>query len=238
MHLLRFDSLESWIKTAASLWRDQLRAQPRLKLCLASGHTPNPLFNAMLASHRQGLVSFRDTEIFALDEFGGLAPDDPGRCSNMLRHYLVGHIDLPPAKFHVFNPDAPDLDQVCHDFDAAIGSGFDLTLLGVGLNGHLGMNEPGSPPDSPTRRVELHPQTVTSAAKYVSHTRVPTWGLTIGMKRLLASNEVWLLATGSAKAEIVRRIVRDAITPDVPASLLRQHRNCYLFLDEPAAALL
>jgi glucosamine-6-phosphate isomerase len=238
MHLLRFDSLESWIKTAASLWRDRLRAQPRLKICLASGHTPNPLFNAMVASHRQGLATFRDAEIFALDEFGGLAPDDPGRCSNMLRHYLVNHIDLPPSRFYTFNPDTTDHDLVCHDFDLAIGTGFDLTLLGIGLNGHLGMNEPGSSPDSPTRRVELHPQTIASAAKYVAHPHVPTWGLTIGMKRLLGSDEVWLLATGSAKAEIVRRIVRDEITPDVPASLLRNHRNCYLFLDPPAAALL
>ena len=97
MHILRFDSLESWIKTAASLWRDRLRAQPRLRTCLTSGHTPNPLYDAMVASHRQDLVSFRDSELFALDEFGGLAPDDPGRCSNMLRHYLVDHIDLPPA---------------------------------------------------------------------------------------------------------------------------------------------
>jgi glucosamine-6-phosphate deaminase len=192
----------------------------------------------MVASHRQGLVSFRDATAFALDEFGSLRPDDPGRCANMLRDHLVNHIDLPPTRFHVFDTDAPDLDQVCHDFDIAVGSGFDLTLLGIGLNGHLGMNEPGTPPDSPTRRVELHPQTVTSAARYITHTRVPTWGLTIGLKQLLASEEVWLLATGSTKAEIVRQILCGEVTPDVPASLLRPHRNCYLFLDNAAAALL
>jgi glucosamine-6-phosphate isomerase len=238
MHILRFDSLEPWIKTAASLWRDRVHVQPRLKICLTSGHTPNPLYTAMVASHRQGLVSFRDTELFALDEFGGLAPDDPGRCANMLRHHLVGHIDVPSNKFHTFDPDAPDLDQVCHDFDLAIGSGFDLTLLGIGLNGHLGMNEPGSASDSPTRRVDLHPQTTASAAKYISHTRAPTWGLTVGMQRLIASQEVWLLATGPAKADIVRRIVHHDTTPDVPASLLRNHPNCFLFLDATAAAAL
>jgi glucosamine-6-phosphate deaminase len=238
MHLLRFDSLESWIKTAASLWRDRLRVRPRLKICLTSGHTPNPLYAAMVAGHRQNLVSFRDSELFALDEFGGLAPDDPGRCANMLRHHLVDHIDVPANGFHTFDPDAPNLDQICHDFDLAIGSGFDLTLLGIGLNGHLGMNEPGSPTDSPTRRVELHPQTVVSAAKYLTHTQAPTWGLTVGMQRLLASEEVWLLATGPAKADIVRQIVHGNITPDLPASLLRHHRNCSLFLDDAAAARL
>lgn len=238
MHILRFDSLESWIKTAASIWRDRLRSQPRQKICLASGHTPNPIFNAMVASHRQGLISFRDCELFALDEFGGLPVGDSGRCANMLRHYLVDHIDLPAAKFHTFDPDAADLNQVCHDFHVAIGAGFDLTLLGVGLNGHLGMNEPGSAPDSPTRRVDLHPQTVKSAAKYITHSRVPTWGLTVGMQQLLASDEVWLLATGNAKAEIVRRIVRDQVSPEVPASLLRTHRNCFFFLDDEAAQLL
>ncbi len=238
MHLLRFDSHESWIRCAASLWRDRLRVQPRLKICLASGHTPNPLFAAMVAGYRQGLVSFRDAEIFALDEFGDLAPDDPGRCANMLRDHLVDHVDLAAGKFQVLNTDSHDSAQVCHEFDLAIGSGFQLTLLGIGLNGHLGMNEPGTPADSPTRRVQLHPQTVATSAKYLSHSRVPTWGLTVGLKHLLATEEVWLLATGPAKAEIVRKIVHAEITPDVPASLLRAHRNCYLFLDHEAGARL
>jgi 6-phosphogluconolactonase/glucosamine-6-phosphate isomerase/deaminase len=238
MHLFQFDSIETWAETAASLWRDRLHVQPHLFHCLASGHTPNPIFALMADSCRRGLVSFSQATVFALDEYGGLSPDDSGRCANMLRHHLVSHIDLPRHEFHTFDPDAPDLDRVCDEFDIAIGKGFDLTLLGIGLNGHLGMNEPGSAPDSPTRRVQLHPKSVESSAKYLAHDQLPTWGLSVGMKRLLASREVWLLATGSAKAEIVLRTVTGETSPSLPASLLQNHPNCYLFLDRPAAALL
>src|SRR4029079_5296162 len=126
----------------------------------------------------------------------------------------------------------------CQAYDRAAGKGFDVVLLGIGLNGHLGMNEPGSSPDSLTRRIELHPSTVNSSARYLTHSHLPQWGLTIGMTQFFDSAEVWLVATGSAKAEIVRRVVKGEITADVPASLMRRHANCSLFVDAAPAALL
>ena len=155
MNVLRFDSEESWVQGIVSFWRDRLRVQPRLKICLPSGHTPNPIYSAMARAVAAGQVSFREAEIFSLDEYGGLAADDPGRCANMLRSYLVDLIDLPKNRFHTIDTTASDLDKLYREYDAAIGSGFDLTLLGIGLNGHLGLNEPGSALDSPTRRVEM-----------------------------------------------------------------------------------
>ena len=128
--------------------------------------------------------------------------------------------------------------QHCLDYDNAIGDGFDLMLLGIGLNGHLGMNEPGSAVDSPTRRVELHDTTVQSSARYFAHQNLPRWGLTVGLKALLASKEVWLLANGPAKAGIIRTTVRGEIDPSNPASLLRTHPNCSLFVDSAAGRLL
>ena len=238
MNILRFDSETAWVNGVASFWRDRLRANPHLRICLPSGHTPNPIFAAMGRAVAEGQASFRDTEIFALDEFGGLSPDDSGRCANMLRRYLVDHIDLPEKKFYTIDPDAADLGKVCRDYDATIGAGFDLTLLGIGLNGHLGLNEPGSSIDATTRRVELHQSTIAASAKYLTHSNLPTWGVGVGLKHLLGSKEVWLLATGPAKAEIIQRIVKGPITADVPASLMRNHRNCSLFLDPESAALI
>ena len=119
-----------------------------------------------------------------------------------------------------------------------IQTGFDLTLLGLGLNGHLGMNEPGSPEDRPTGRVELHETTVEASAKYFSHRDLPRWGLTVGLRGILGSKEVWLLANGRPKAAIVERTVAGEIGPHNPASLLRRHPNCWLFVDADAAALL
>lgn len=240
MNLLQFDSEHAWVEGAAALWRDRLRRNPRLRMCLPSGHTPNPIFAAMGRSVAQGEVSFRDAEVFALDDFGGLASDDPGRCRNMLQRYLLDLVDLPKNRFHFLDTEAQDIERVCRDYTALIesGGGFDLTLLGIGLNGHLGLNEPGSAPDSITRRVEMHASTIKSSAGYLTHSNLPTWGMGVGLKHLLGSREVWLLANGSKKAEIVLRAVKGDIEPAVPASLLRQHPNSWLMMDAAAGSKL
>lgn len=238
MNLLQFDSEFSWVAGVATFWRDRLRSQPALKHCLASGNTPIPVYREMVQSAKRGDVSFRKASVFALDEFGDLPEDDPGKCRHMLTRDLVSHVDLAAENFHFFNPDAADLQAECEAFDRKVGNGFDLVLLGIGLNGHLGMNEPGSAPDSPTRRVDLHATTISSSAKYLTHQHLPKWGLTVGMQQFANSREVWLVATGKAKAEIIKKIVRGEVTTNVPASLMRQHPNCTLFLDAAAASLL
>lgn len=238
MNVLRFDSEPAWTHAICSLWRDRLRLKPDLRVCLPSGTTPVELYAEMSRSARDGLASFTRATVFALDEFGGLAADDPGRASQTLRRQLIEAVDLPRSAFHVLDPDDADVAGQCARYDAAIGDGFDLVLLGIGLNGHLGMNEPGSPIESPTRRVELHDTTVQSSARYFTHQNLPRWGLTVGLKALLGAKEVWLLAKGPAKAQIVRDTVRGIIGVSNPASLLRRHSNAWLFLDQAAAALL
>jgi glucosamine-6-phosphate deaminase len=238
MNLLRFDSESAWRHAVCSLWRDRLRTKPDLKMCLPAGTTPIGIYAEMSRSVRAGLVSFARAAVFVLDEFGGLAPDDPGRTRDTLQRQLIDSIDLPSSAFHVLDPDTSDVARHCRDYDAAIGDGFDLTLVGLGLNGHLGMNEPGSPDDSPTGRVELHETTVQSSARYVSHRNLPRWGFTVGLKGILGSKEVWLLANGRRKAEIVEQTVSGEIGTHSPASLLRRHPNCSLFVDADAGALL
>ena len=240
MHLLKFDSERIWAETIAALWRDRLRGNPRLKMCLPSGHTPNAIFALMGDSVKRGEVSFQEAEIFALDDYGGLAPNDPGRCRNMLQRFLLDRIDLPRDRFHWIDTELPDLGQLCRDYTAAIdlAGGFDLTLLGIGLNGHLGLNEPGSPLDSTTRRVEMAESTVTASAGYLTHSNLPTWGVGVGLRHLLTSREVWLLANGARKAEIIRRMMDEKISNELPASLLRDHPNAFLMVDAAAGARL
>lgn len=238
MNILQFDSETAWIEGVLSLWRDRLRTNPRLRMCLPSGNTPLRIYAALVESVRRGLVSLREAEVFALDDYGGLAPDDEGKCANMLRRYLIDSIAFPSERFHFIDTDAQDLEKICRDYDRLIGDGFDLALLGVGLNGHLGLNEPGSAPDSDTRRVRLHPSTISASANHLKHSNLPSWGVGVGLKQLLGSKEVWLLAQGARKAEIIRRAVKGEITTDVPASLLRRHANGFLLVDAEAGALL
>jgi glucosamine-6-phosphate deaminase len=234
MNLFKFNSEIAWVNGVASFWRDRLRTNPGLRMCLPSGHTPNPIFAAMGQAVAAGQVSFKQAEIFALDEFGGLKPDDEGLCANMLQRYLLKHIDLPANNFHRIDPNAKNIEE---DYNRLIGPGFDLTLLGIGLNGHLGMNEPGSPIDGTTHRVDLHPSTVASSAKYLTHTNLPTWGISVGLKHLLDSKEVWLLANGPKKAEIIFRAAKGTVGPEVPASLLRNHPNAFFMVDAEAGAM-
>lgn len=238
MNVLQFDSKTAWVRGVSSMWRDRLKTKPDLKVCLSSGTTPVEIYGEMARSVRSGLTSFAHATVFALDEFGGLARDDPGRTALMLKRQLVDAVDLPPGSFRILDPDVADLLQHCADYDQAIGAGFDLVLLGIGLNGHLGMNEPGSPQDRTTHRADLHETTIQSSARYFAHSNLPRWGLTVGLKTILESAEVWLLATDRTKAAIIERTVRGDINPDNPASLLRRHPNCSLIVDDGAAATL
>jgi glucosamine-6-phosphate deaminase len=146
-------------------------------------------------------------------------------------------VDLPPDRFHGFDLER-DVEQACREMEALVGAGVDLTLLGIGTNGHVGMNEPGSTADSLTRRVTLAPETVASSARYFTHGCLPTWGVTMGLGTIGRSREVWLLASGTAKAWIVRATVEGPVTPEVPASLLRNHPRAVFVVDDDAASRL
>ncbi|MCB1127801.1 MAG: glucosamine-6-phosphate deaminase [Verrucomicrobiae bacterium] len=235
LRLERSETETGWVAAAAALWIERLRANRRLRMCLPAGLTPVRLYAAMIQAVKEGRVSFAEAEVFLLDEFGGLAPDDPGRCENMLRRFLLDHIDVPAERVHVPDVDAPDAATTCAEFQRRIGDGLDLVILGLGGNGHVGMNEPGTPPDAPTHRAALHAETVTASARYLAHDRFPTWGVTVGLGPLLAGREVWLLANGASKAKVVRRIREEPPGVESPASWFSRHPNCRLFLDAAAA---
>jgi glucosamine-6-phosphate deaminase len=235
VRVVKAGSRDEWAKYVAETLIARVQARPRLRLCLPTGLTPVPIYDRLAAAVAHRRVSFRHAEIFLLDEFGGVAPDDPGRCDQMLRRDLLTRIDLPPERFHRFDLEG-DVDVECRRYEEAIGPGCDLTLLGIGGNGHIGMNEPGSTSESLTRRVDLAPSTIAASARYFSHDRLPTWGVTMGIATIVRSEEVWLLAAGAGKAEIVRRTIREPVSADVPASFLRRHPTALLIVDDEAGA--
>ncbi len=154
----------------------------------------------------------------------GLPPGDPARCDTRLRAQLLDRLPVPPAVVHTIEVDAPDLD-VAVARHAAAASDLDLVVLGLGMNGHVGFNEPGSRPDSPTRIVRLAASSRQAAMARYGASRVPSAGITVGMDLILGAREVWLLVTGERKAQVLRRALRDPVGPDCPASFLRGHAN-------------
>ena len=219
-----------WGATVGARLANHLAAHPGLRLCLPTGNTPTPAYRAF--AERGGRLD--EAEVFLLDEFG-LPPGHPARCDEMLQRSLLGLIDTAPASMHSIDVATDDVDAACQQYDSEVAAGgLDLTVLGLGANGHLGLNEPGSEPDSPTRVIELHETTVTSAAAYGSGA-TPQWGVTLGMGPLLTSREIWLLVTGAAKAEILHRALTGPIGPEVPASYLQTHSNAVVLADHAAA---
>ncbi len=178
-----------------------------------------------------------ESSIFLLDEFG-LPPGSSTRCDAMIRRDLLDRLPEAPSVVETWNTEAPDLHTECARFATDVKrAGLDLTMLGIGRNGHLGLNGPGSLQDSLSRRVELDGVTVAAAAAY-GEGPSPTWGLTLGIQEILGSDQIWLLATGRHKAEILRAALLDDVTPAVPASYLQRHRRVTVFADEPAASRL
>jgi 6-phosphogluconolactonase/glucosamine-6-phosphate isomerase/deaminase len=232
---LQFKVLEpgEWAGAVAGAWAGLLGERPGLRMCLATGATPLPVY----AELRARPVSWARAAVLLLDEFGGLPPGEPGGCDATLRRELVDRVDLAPGGYRPIDPGAADLAAECKAVDAWLDAGLDLAVLGLGGNGHVGMNEPGTSATARTHRVELADTTVEAAAGYLDGRR-PGWGVTVGLADLLAAGRVWMLVTGEAKAEVVRACLEDRPDPSLPASLLQGHPACTWWLDEPAASRL
>ncbi len=220
-----------WAATVGRRLAARLDEQPRLRLCLPTGNTPSPAYRAFVTAGGR----LDQAEVFLLDEFV-LPAGHPARCDVMLATALLHRLPAPPAILRQLDVGVDDLEAECARYEGLVAERpLDLTLLGLGTNGHLGLNEPGTARSSLTRVVELAPDTVRHAAEY-GHGAAPEYGVTIGMKAILASAEIWLLVTGSHKAEILRRTLDGPIGPAVPASFLQEHRNTVVLTDEGAAA--
>jgi glucosamine-6-phosphate deaminase len=199
-----------------------------LRMVLPTGATPRPVYRELAAR----APDLSNSEVFILDEFLGLPPGHPARCDTMIQQDLIALLDRPPP-VNALDPDVDDLDAEAARYESLVGtSTIDLTLLGLGLNGHIALNEPGSSPGDRARVVDLHPTTMAS----MDAEPRPERGVTLGLANILASDEVWLLVSGTAKAEVLARALEGPIGPDVPATYLRTHPNAVVFADEPAAA--
>jgi glucosamine-6-phosphate deaminase len=223
-----------WATVVADAVTTRLAANPRLRLCLPTGDTPVPLYAALADRDRAGGPSWAQATVVLLDEWAGLDPGDPARCDERLRRDLLDRL-APPPRFVAIDVDGSDDEAAVRAHDEA-ARGLDLAILGLGANGHVGFNEPGSRPDDPTRLVRLAVSSRRAATERYGARRTPTAGVTVGLARLLEARECWLLVTGAHKAEVLRRALDGPEGPDCPASFLRRHPRLTVFADEGAAS--
>ena len=239
MQLIVTDPQQAAVR-AAGLYVDLLRRKPDAVLGLATGSTPLGLYARLAALCRAGALSFARATSFNLDEYVGLPATHDQSYRYFMEHNLFSHVDLPAERTHV--PSGLDVsDAALAGYDAAIeaAGGIDLQLLGLGGNGHIGFNEPGTPFGLGTHVVELTARTRQDNARFfASLDEVPTHAATMGVKTVMHARAILLLAFGSAKAEAVRAALTGPVTEEVPASVLQLHPDVTVFCDEEAAKLL
>ncbi len=227
----------------ADLIRKKQSKGEKTVLGLATGSTPLNVYQELIRLHKTEGLSFKDVFTFNLDEYYGISPESPQSYARFMREHLFDQIDIPTANYHVpdgtINPDA--VKQYCEEYDRKIDSlgGIDFQLLGIGRNGHIGFNEPGSHINSVTRLMTLDITTRSDAAKeFGGMAHVPKKAITTGVNTILKAKRIVLLAWGEQKAEIIKLAVESPESESIPASYLQGHNNVEFVVDEAAASLL
>ena len=214
-------------------------AQPRAVLGLPTGRTPVLLYEELVARAASGTLDLSETTTFNLDEFLGLPPGHPGSYRQFMERHLFAHLGERRPRVHFLDGTGSDAAAECARYEAAIADagGIDLQVLGLGTNGHIGFNEPGSELEARTHRVELRPETRRSNAALFGGEvdLVPGEALSMGMATILQARRLVLIATGEWKAACVRRMIEGPLTTTLPASFLQLHPRVEVMLDEAAA---
>lgn len=225
---------------AADLLEDLIRAQPEAVLALPTGRTPLPLYDELAARYRAGRIDFSRVRTFNLDEWVGIPPGSPGSYAAFMAEHLFSRVNLRPENCHIPDGMAADLDAECSRYDRLIreAGGIDLAVLGIGQNGHIGFNEPGTAFETRTHVARVTPETRQSNLWSFPNGDVPTTAITVGIATILEARQVVLLVTGAEKAAILSRALTGGIDPGVPASALRLHPNARVIADVEAAARL
>jgi glucosamine-6-phosphate deaminase len=241
MDIIIYPDAETASAAAARHIAAQLRHGEVKVLGLAAGHTPALLYRELIRIHQEDGLDFSGISVFILDEYAGLAANHPGTFTNRIGETFLDHVNIEAKRLRVPDGRAEDMVAECKAYEAAIEkAGFiDLQILGIGRDGHLGFNAPGSSLSSRTRCVALTGQTRGGDPRFFeSAAEVPAHGITMGLGTILDSHEAVLLAFGKDKAEAIAAAVEGPTSAICPASVLQLHGNVRLYLDEAAASLL
>ena len=234
------DTEERIAELAAQRYVQLLNDKPEAILGYATGSTPLGLYAELIRLNKAGKFSYAKATSFNLDEYAGLDGSHDQSYRYFMNHNLFDHVDI--RKDHTFVPSGLDLSaETAAAYDKAIADagGIDLQLLGIGNNGHIGFNEPGTPFGSLTHLVELTESTRQANARFFkSIDEVPTHAVTMGIRTVMNAKSVILMAIGKAKAPIMKETLQGPVTENVPASVLQLHPDVEFYMDYDAASLL
>ena len=217
----------------------QVNAKPNSVLGLATGTSPLKVYADMIKANKEGKVSFKDCATFNLDEYIGLEGTHNQSYRYFMNDNLFNHIDIDKARTHVLKG-VGDYEAYMRQYDDEIASfgGIDLQILGIGSDGHIAFNEPGTPFDSLTHIAELTESTIKDNSRLFNDiSEVPTKAVTMGLKSIMNARKIVLNATGKNKAKAIYNLLKGPKTEEVPCSILQDHPDCTIYCDEEAYSL-
>lgn len=227
-------------RAVADMIGNYLRTKPASLVCLASGHTPLGVFECLVTDIENNKLDISQCEFVGLDEWVGMNGRDVGSCRHMMDEAFFLPLGIPASRIHFFDGRATDLqaevDRINHVIDQR--GQLDIMLVGLGTNGHVAMNEPGTPFQLKAHISELAEETKTVGQKYFKTETPLDEGITLGLKNFSDSKLPILIANGPRKTEIVKMILTEKPGPYLPGSIVQQLPNCVVALDQEAAALL
>lgn len=228
MKVIEVDNYEELSRTAAEIIIKKVTQSNNFTLGLATGSTPEGLYRYLVEDHTLHNTSYQHVKTFNLDEYVGMNPGNENSYYHYMNTHFFNHINISSNTIHLPDGTNDDLENECERYELLIeqNDGIDLQILGIGRNGHIGFNEPGTSFKSKTHIVELDYSTRKANSRFF-HTidEVPTHAITMGISTILKSKEILLLVSGESKKHALQKLLEGEITEDFPASILKQHPN-------------
>lgn len=224
---------------ASELFIHQIKGNPKSVLGLATGSTPIKLYENLVKSYQDKEISFKEIVSYNLDEYLGIDRNHPQSYYRFMYDHLFSLTDIKDENVHIPNNDVSQSDKLAKLYNCELSNHqIDLQVLGIGTNGHIGFNEPGTPPENETFIVELDEQTRKDNTRFFnSLNEVPKYAITMGIKNIMRSKKIVLLASGIEKADAINKMINGPVTDQLPASILQLHPDVTVIIDEQAASL-
>jgi galactosamine-6-phosphate isomerase/glucosamine-6-phosphate deaminase len=240
MKISIYDTYDEMSKAAVELVAKQLAAKPDSVLCFPSGDSPTGMLQLLVEAANDGKIDLSQCFFVGLDEWVGMDQNDVGSCKHYLYTNFFGKLSIDPERIILFDAKSDDLEGECERVNKFISEkdGIDLMMVGIGMNGHLGLNEPGTSFDMYAHRTVLDPVTIQVGQKYFPKETKLTEGITLGLKHLVEAKIPVLIASGPKKAVIIAEGLQGSVTTEVPASILQTIPKVIILLDKEAASAL
>ncbi|WP_227935575.1 glucosamine-6-phosphate deaminase [Alkalihalobacillus deserti] len=239
MKIIEVNDYQEMSKQAADYISNRVRKLPSLTLGLSTGGTPLGLYKNLIEDYKENHTSYQKVKTFNLDEYVGLAQTNPNSYRYYMNDIFFNHINIDKSKTNIPRGDVDDVEREALDYEQLIerSGGVDIQILGIGSNGHIGFNEPGTSFDSKTHIVELATSTREANARFFNNLEeVPTRAITMGIATIMKSKEILLLISGESKKEALANLMFGEIHEGFPASILRNHPAVTVIVDKAAIA--